>query len=142
MTRKGLIRRKTKQLTNQLTNQLRLPYYFLITGRRRDGFMSFPRLLPRRETHTVQSRIWIRGGHSIFYGAITVALRMASEVECVESAYVLLCVGSIKLILHIKEHKEDLALNNLQWVICRKNQPNLIIYIYIYIYILKGFGIK
>ena len=39
-------------------------------------------------------------------------------------------------------YKEDLALNNLQWLICQKTQPNqiiyiLYIYIYIYIYIYK-----
>ena len=28
----------------------------------------------------------------------------------------------------------DLALNNLQWLICHKTQPNQIIYILIYIY--------
>ena len=27
-------------------------------------------------------------------------------------------------------YKEDLALNNLQWLICHKTQPNKIIYIY------------
>ena len=32
-------------------------------------------------------------------------------------------------------YKEDLAFNNLQWLICHKTQPNQIIYIYIYIYI-------
>ena len=33
-------------------------------------------------------------------------------------------------------YKKDLALNNLQWLICHKTQPNQIIYIvYIYIYI-------
>ena len=32
-------------------------------------------------------------------------------------------------------YKEDLALNNLQWLIYGKTQPNKIIYIYIYIYI-------
>ena len=26
-------------------------------------------------------------------------------------------------------HKEDLALNNLQWLICHKTQPNQILYI-------------
>ena len=26
-------------------------------------------------------------------------------------------------------HKKDLALNNLQWLICHKTQPNQIIYI-------------
>ena len=26
-------------------------------------------------------------------------------------------------------HQEDLALNNLQWLICHKTQPNQIIYI-------------
>ena len=30
-------------------------------------------------------------------------------------------------------YKEDLALNNLQWLICPKTQPNQIIYL-IYIY--------
>ena len=29
-------------------------------------------------------------------------------------------------------YKEDLALNNQQWLICHKTQPNQIIYIYIY----------
>ena len=32
-------------------------------------------------------------------------------------------------------YKEDLALNNLHWLICHKTQTNLILYIYIYIYI-------
>ena len=27
-------------------------------------------------------------------------------------------------------YKEDLALNNLQWLICHKTQPNQIIYMY------------
>ena len=31
-------------------------------------------------------------------------------------------------------YKEDLALNNLQWLICRKTQPNQILYIFIYMY--------
>ena len=32
-------------------------------------------------------------------------------------------------------YKEDLALNNLQWLICHKTQPNQIIYIFnIYVY--------
>ena len=31
--------------------------------------------------------------------------------------------------------KKDLALNNLQWLICHKTKPNQTIYIYIYIYI-------
>ena len=31
-------------------------------------------------------------------------------------------------------YKEDLALNNLQWLICHKTQPNQIIYILIYMY--------
>ena len=30
-------------------------------------------------------------------------------------------------------YKDDLALNNLQWLICHKNQPNQIIYL-IYMY--------
>ena len=29
-------------------------------------------------------------------------------------------------------HKEDLALNNLQWLICQKTETNQILYIYIY----------
>ena len=29
----------------------------------------------------------------------------------------------------INMYKENLALNNLQWLICHKNQPNQIIYI-------------
>ena len=32
-------------------------------------------------------------------------------------------------------YKEDLALNNLQWLICHKTKPNQIIYILIYMYI-------
>ena len=54
-----------------------------------------------------------------------------------------LCVLSIKVpiqkksgnlfyaprILYIYMYKEDLALNNLQWLICHKGQPNQIIYI-------------
>ena len=31
-------------------------------------------------------------------------------------------------------YEEDLALNNLQRLICHKTQPNQILYIYIYIY--------
>ena len=32
-------------------------------------------------------------------------------------------------------YKEDLTLNNVQWLICHKTQPNQIIYIeYIYMY--------
>ena len=31
-------------------------------------------------------------------------------------------------------YKEDLALNNLQWLICHKTQSNQIIYILIYMY--------
>ena len=31
-------------------------------------------------------------------------------------------------------YKEDLALNNLQWLICHKTQPNQIIYMLIYMY--------
>ena len=31
-------------------------------------------------------------------------------------------------------YKEDLALNNRQWLICHKTQPNQIIYILIYMY--------
>ena len=31
-------------------------------------------------------------------------------------------------------YKEDLALNNLQWLICHKTQPNQIKYILIYMY--------
>ena len=38
-------------------------------------------------------------------------------------------------------YEEDLALNNLQWLICHKTQPNQIINIQ-YIYIKIGFGIK
>ena len=30
--------------------------------------------------------------------------------------------------------REDLVLNNPQWLICRKIQPNQFIYIYIYMY--------
>ena len=37
-------------------------------------------------------------------------------------------------------YKDDSALNNLYWLICLKNKPNLIIYIQ-YICI-KGLGIK
>ena len=37
-------------------------------------------------------------------------------------------------------YKEDLALNNLQWLICHKIQPNQIIYIQHIL--LKGFSIK
>ena len=37
-------------------------------------------------------------------------------------------------------YKEDLALNNLQWLICHKMQPNQIIYIYVYGQ--RGFCIK
>ena len=29
-------------------------------------------------------------------------------------------------------HKEDLALNNLEWLICHKTKPNLIYLIYMY----------
>ena len=29
-------------------------------------------------------------------------------------------------------YEEDLALNNLQWFVCHKTQPNQIIYIYMY----------
>ena len=32
------------------------------------------------------------------------------------------------LIYAIYMYKEDLALNNLQWLICRKTQPNHIVY--------------
>ena len=32
-------------------------------------------------------------------------------------------------------YKKDLTLNNLQWLICLKTEPNQILYIYIYIYI-------
>ena len=38
-------------------------------------------------------------------------------------------------------YKEDLALNNLQWLICHKTQPTQIIYIS-YICIKKHVGIK
>ena len=31
-------------------------------------------------------------------------------------------------------YKEDLALNNLQWLICHKTQPNQILYNLIYMY--------
>ena len=31
-------------------------------------------------------------------------------------------------------YKEDLALNNLQWLICHKTQPNQIMYIFIHMY--------
>ena len=30
-------------------------------------------------------------------------------------------------------YKEDVALNNLQWLICHNSQPNQIIYINIYV---------
>ena len=42
---------------------------------------------------------------------------------------------STHIYIYIYIYKEDLALNNLQWLICHKNQPTqYIIYIYIYIY--------
>ena len=31
-------------------------------------------------------------------------------------------------------YKENLALNNLQWLICHENQPNQILHINIYVY--------
>ena len=34
-----------------------------------------------------------------------------------------------EIIYLIDMYKEDLALNNLQWLICHKTQPNQIIYI-------------
>ena len=36
---------------------------------------------------------------------------------------------SIEIIFFVYMYKEDLALNNLQWLICHKTQPNQIIYI-------------
>ena len=35
----------------------------------------------------------------------------------------------LQIIYLIYMYKEDLALNNLQWLICHKTQPNQIIYI-------------
>ena len=35
----------------------------------------------------------------------------------------------LQIIYLIYMNKEDLALNNLQWLICHKTQPNQIIYI-------------
>ena len=37
-----------------------------------------------------------------------------------------MCLGIIYL---VDMYKKDLALNNLQWLICHKTQPNQIIYI-------------
>ena len=37
-----------------------------------------------------------------------------------------ICLG---IIYPIYMYKKDLALNNLQWLICHKTQPNQIIYI-------------
>ena len=44
--------------------------------------------------------------------------------------------GSLKtlIIYLIYMYKKDLALNNLQWLICHKSQPNQILYIHIYVY--------
>ena len=35
----------------------------------------------------------------------------------------------IYIYIYIYIYKEDLALNNLQWLICHKTKPNQIIYI-------------
>ena len=40
----------------------------------------------------------------------------------------------LEIIYSIYMYKEYLALNNLQWLICHKTQPNQIIYILIYMY--------
>ena len=39
------------------------------------------------------------------------------------------CAYKLYIYIYIYMYKEDLALNNLQWLICHKNKPNQIIYI-------------
>ena len=49
-----------------------------------------------------------------------------------------MCLQNIYIIYMYKEY---LALNNLQWLICYKTQPNQIIYIF-NMYVSRVFGIK
>ena len=93
-----------------------LPYYLLIAGGI-IGFIPFPRVLVLCEMQSVRSRIWTR---------------VAVSISCDDNHYT---TGTIYA------YKEDLALNNLEWLIYHKALPNQIAYIlfiYIYIYIYMG----
>ena len=47
--------------------EISLSYYSLITGRRTDGFMPFPRALAQSEMQTASSRIWTWVAYTISY---------------------------------------------------------------------------